>query len=43
MNDSPRLLFVIYFFKFNDKIYLLDGIFTSLDVDYTFLAQTTHF
>ena len=27
----------------NSKIYLLDGILTSLDVDYTFLAKTTHF
>ena len=31
------------FLKFNDMIYLLDGIFASLDVAYTFLAKTTHF
>ena len=47
MNDSRRLLFAMYFlyifFKFVDKIYLLDGILTSLDVNYTFLAKTTHF
>ena len=46
MNDSPKLLFAMYFFvilKFIDKINLLDGILTSLDVDYTSLAKTTHF
>ena len=46
MNDSPRLPFAMYFggfFKFIDKFNLLDGILTSLDVDYTSLAKTTHF
>ena len=34
--DYYSLYIFCNFFKFNDKIYHLDGIFTSLDVGYTF-------
>ena len=43
MNDSPRLLHVLFVIYFCNFLKFNDGIFASLDVDYTFLARTTHF